>query len=82
VHVGSTHEDAGRVAEPIIDAGYRGFSPDALVYGDPEEVAARFSEFADMGYTDVIVRHLAEDQPAVLRSFEQLAAVRTVLRAR
>jgi alkanesulfonate monooxygenase SsuD/methylene tetrahydromethanopterin reductase-like flavin-dependent oxidoreductase (luciferase family) len=82
VHVGSTHEAAARVAEPIIEAGYRGFSPDALVYGDADEAAARFAELADMGYTDVIVRHLADDQVAVLHSFEQLAFARTVLMAR
>ena len=28
-----------------------------------------------MGYTDVIVRHLADDQDAVLRSFEPAGSV-------
>ncbi|MDQ1462914.1 MAG: hypothetical protein QOI08_4398, partial [Actinomycetota bacterium] len=31
------------------------------------------------GCTDVIVRHLAEDQDAVLGSFEQLGVVRAAL---
>jgi alkanesulfonate monooxygenase SsuD/methylene tetrahydromethanopterin reductase-like flavin-dependent oxidoreductase (luciferase family) len=76
VHVGATREDARRVVQPIVDAGYRGFSPDALVYGDVDEVAQRFAELAALGYTDVIVRHLAEDHDAVLRSFALLADVR------
>ncbi len=75
VHVAATHDEAARVAEPIIAAGYRGFDPDAIVFGDPHEVAARFAPLASLGYTDVIVRHLAEDHDAVLRSFAQLATV-------
>ncbi len=35
--------------------------------------------YADMGYTDVIVRHLAEDQGEVLASLERLGAVREAL---
>jgi hypothetical protein len=34
-----------------------------------------------MGYTDVIVRHLAEDQSEVLESFARLARVREALLA-
>jgi alkanesulfonate monooxygenase SsuD/methylene tetrahydromethanopterin reductase-like flavin-dependent oxidoreductase (luciferase family) len=79
VHVAATSEDARRVVEPIVARGYRGFDPDALVYGDPGDVVARLHEFRDMGYTDVIVRHLADDHDAVLRSFEQLGVVRGAL---
>jgi alkanesulfonate monooxygenase SsuD/methylene tetrahydromethanopterin reductase-like flavin-dependent oxidoreductase (luciferase family) len=79
VHVGASHEDARRVVQPIVDAGYRGFSPEALVYGDANEVAQRFAQLGEMGYTDVIVRHLADDHDAVLRSFEQLARVHDML---
>jgi alkanesulfonate monooxygenase SsuD/methylene tetrahydromethanopterin reductase-like flavin-dependent oxidoreductase (luciferase family) len=79
VHVGRTQEDAQRVAQPVIDAGYRGFPPGAAVYGDAEAVAEEFARLRAMGYTDVIVRHLAEDHEAVLRSFEELARVRALL---
>ncbi|MDQ1519971.1 MAG: hypothetical protein QOI55_1044, partial [Actinomycetota bacterium] len=79
VHVGATHDDAAREAEPIVNAGYRGFSRDALVYGDPDEVATRFAELRDMGYTDVVVRHLVDDHAAVLRSFAQFPRVRAAL---
>jgi hypothetical protein len=75
VHVGATRDDASRVVDPIVRAGYRGFDPDALIHGDANDVAARFAELRDIGYTDVIVRHLAEDHDSVLQSFDQLARV-------
>ena len=79
VHVGVDAADADRVAAPVLAAGYGGFPADALVVGGPDEVAAGFRALGDIGYTDVIVRHLAEDQAEVLHSLERLAAVRTNL---
>jgi alkanesulfonate monooxygenase SsuD/methylene tetrahydromethanopterin reductase-like flavin-dependent oxidoreductase (luciferase family) len=81
VHVGADAADAERVAGPVVAAGYRGFDPSACTYGSPEQVSERFGEYAAMGYTDVIVRHLAEDQAEVLASFERLAGVREALLA-
>ena len=79
--MGADTADAARVAEPIITGGYRGFRPEACTYGSPEEVAEKLAAYADMGYTDIIVRHLAEDQPEVLRSLERLAQVRELVAA-
>jgi len=79
IHVGTDAADATRVAEPIISAGYRGFRPEACTYGSPQEVADKLAAYADMGYTDIIVRHLAEDQEEVLRSLERLAHVRELV---
>jgi alkanesulfonate monooxygenase SsuD/methylene tetrahydromethanopterin reductase-like flavin-dependent oxidoreductase (luciferase family) len=78
VHVGADVDDARRVAQPVLDAGYRGFPPEVPVVGGPAEVAASFRALGDLGYTDVIVRHLAEDHGEVLRSFERLAEVRAL----
>ncbi|HYL51450.1 MAG TPA: LLM class flavin-dependent oxidoreductase [Acidimicrobiia bacterium] len=77
IHVGADDADADRVAGPVIARGYRGFDPSAIVTGGVETVAGAFSRLAESGCTDVIVRHLADDQPEVLRSFERLAEVRT-----
>ena len=71
-----------RVAAPIVDGGYRGFRPAAITYGRPEVVTEAFGAFAGMGYTDVIVRHLAEDQAEVIASLERLASVRAALSSR
>jgi alkanesulfonate monooxygenase SsuD/methylene tetrahydromethanopterin reductase-like flavin-dependent oxidoreductase (luciferase family) len=79
VHVGADDADADRVAGPVLARGYRGFDPAAPVTGDVARVAAAFEELAAMGYTDVIVRHLADDQTEVLRSYERLADVRARL---
>ncbi len=80
VHVAVTDADAAAVVDPIVERGYRGFDPAAIVSGGPGAVTEAFAELGRLGCTDVIVRHLAEDQPAVVRSFEQLATVRSNLR--
>ena len=80
VHVAATDEEAAAVADPIVARGYRGFDPSAVVVGGPSRVADAFAALRASGCTDVIVRHLADDQEPVLRSFEQLATVRAELR--
>lgn len=81
IHVGSDDTDARRVADPVIAAGYRGMAPDVPVVGGPGRVAEQFLALADLGYTDVIVRHLADDQADVLASIERLAEVRALVGA-
>lgn len=80
IYVGASAEEAEGVAGPIARGGYRGFDPAALVWGSVEQVAERFRALAAMGYTDVIVRHLTDEQPKVLGSLERLAQVRAALR--
>jgi len=79
VHVAKSASEANRVATPIIEAGYRGFTPEALAVGSVDDVVEAFARLGELGYTDVIVRHLAEDQGEVLASFECLAEVRRAL---
>jgi alkanesulfonate monooxygenase SsuD/methylene tetrahydromethanopterin reductase-like flavin-dependent oxidoreductase (luciferase family) len=80
IHVGADPADAERVAGPVVAGGYRGFDPSACTYGSAEQVTERLGEYGAMGYTDVIVRHLAEDHAEVLASFARLAGVREGLR--
>jgi alkanesulfonate monooxygenase SsuD/methylene tetrahydromethanopterin reductase-like flavin-dependent oxidoreductase (luciferase family) len=79
VHVGADPDDADRVAGPIVRGGYRGFDPDAFVYGSAEQVADQFRALGEVGYTDIIVRQLASEQADALASIERLAAVRSQL---
>jgi alkanesulfonate monooxygenase SsuD/methylene tetrahydromethanopterin reductase-like flavin-dependent oxidoreductase (luciferase family) len=65
-----------RVARPLIEAGYRGFAPDAVVLGSVERVAAAFAELAEMGYDEVLVRSLVSDQRKAHASLERLREVR------
>lgn len=80
VHIGSDPDDAERVAGPVLAAGYRGLPPEATVTGGVEQVAEEFRRLAAIGFTDVIVRHLVDDQAAVLDSFARLAEVRRLVR--
>lgn len=79
IYVGADDADARAVAEPILQRGYRGFDPSACVFGSPERVAEQFLRFREMGYTDIIIRHLTVEQPLALRSFERLARVRELV---
>jgi alkanesulfonate monooxygenase SsuD/methylene tetrahydromethanopterin reductase-like flavin-dependent oxidoreductase (luciferase family) len=79
IHIGASHADAARVAEPVIAAGYRGFRPDAFIWGDVDEVATAFADLAAQGYTDVIVRQLAAEQSDAVASIERLAEVRALV---
>ena len=76
IYVGESDAEADTVAGTRVRAGYRGFSPDAPVYGSIDTVAAKFRELGAMGYTDVIIRHLVDDQAQVLASYGRLAEVR------
>src|SRR5262249_36412914 len=68
VYVGENAAEARATGEAIVAGGYRGFPREALVFGSVEEVVAQLRPLAAMGYTDVIVRHLTDDQPKVLGS--------------
>ena len=76
VYVGATEADAEEVRRGAVASGYRGFPPEALVTGSVDQVVERLAAFAALGVTDVLVRHLTNDQRLVLGSIERLAAVR------
>ena len=80
VHVGAGHDDAERIAGPVVAAGYRGFRAEACTYGSIDEVTEQLGAYATMGFTDVIVRHLSEDHTQVLESLERLGSVREAVR--
>jgi alkanesulfonate monooxygenase SsuD/methylene tetrahydromethanopterin reductase-like flavin-dependent oxidoreductase (luciferase family) len=76
LYVGESPAEARATADAVLARGYRGFSREALVIGSVDEVIAQLRPLAAMGYTDVIVRHLTDDQPRVLGSMARLAEVR------
>jgi alkanesulfonate monooxygenase SsuD/methylene tetrahydromethanopterin reductase-like flavin-dependent oxidoreductase (luciferase family) len=79
VYVGESSAEARAVLADAVAKGYRGIAPDALVAGSVEEVTERFQALARLGYTEVLIRHLTNDQPRVLASFARLAKVRQAL---
>jgi alkanesulfonate monooxygenase SsuD/methylene tetrahydromethanopterin reductase-like flavin-dependent oxidoreductase (luciferase family) len=76
IYVGESSSEAQTVLQLALSRGYRGMPPEALIAGSVEEVAERFHAFGQIGYTDILVRHLTNDQPNAL---ERLAAVRAAL---
>ena len=79
VYVGASKSDAAETLASAVTKGYRGFDPAALVAGDVEQVVGQFQALAEMGYTDVIVRHFTNDHAKVLGSFARLGEVRRAL---
>src|SRR6266550_2840168 len=75
IYVGESSADAQAVLQQALSKGYRGIPAEALIAGSIDEVAAQFRVLEDLGYTDVIVRHLTNDQPKVLGSLERLGEV-------
>jgi alkanesulfonate monooxygenase SsuD/methylene tetrahydromethanopterin reductase-like flavin-dependent oxidoreductase (luciferase family) len=79
IYVGESSADAQAVLQQALSKGYRGISAEALIAGSIDEVAAQFRILGDLGYTDMIARHLTNDQSKVLGSLERLQAVRSEL---
>jgi len=79
IYVADSRADAEAATGAIMTAGYRGFDPSAPVIGTVDEVVERFRALGSLGYTDVIVRHVTDDQPYVLASLARLAQVRKAL---
>ena len=77
--MGETSADAQAALQQALSKGYRGIPAEALIAGSIDEVAAQFRVLGELGYTDVIVRHLTNDQPKVLGSLERLEKVRAAL---
>lgn len=76
VYVGETVAEAEQTAAGVISRGYRGFPREALIVGDVRSVAAAFAELGEMGYDEVVVRHLVQDPARVLKSIGRLGEVR------
>ena len=79
IYVGGSSSEAQAVKQHALSRGYRGIPAEALIAGSADEVADQFRTFGEIGYTDILVRHLTSDQPKVLGSLERLAAVRAAL---
>jgi alkanesulfonate monooxygenase SsuD/methylene tetrahydromethanopterin reductase-like flavin-dependent oxidoreductase (luciferase family) len=52
---------------------------EALIAGSVDEVTEQFRGFGKIGYTEILVRHLTNDQAKVLAPLARLAAVRAAL---
>ena len=79
IYVAESNGDARKVMSLIKDRGYRGIDMDALIIGDPGQVAEQMQMFDRLGYTDIIVRNLHPDPVKAVASTERLARVKSFL---
>jgi alkanesulfonate monooxygenase SsuD/methylene tetrahydromethanopterin reductase-like flavin-dependent oxidoreductase (luciferase family) len=79
IYAGESSSEAQAVLQHALGQGYRGIPAEALIAGSVEEVTEQFRTFAEIGYTDILVRHFTNDQQKVLSSLGRLAAVRAAL---
>ncbi len=79
VYVGASVSEARNTMRPYVERGYRGFDPEALVMGDATAVADQLAAYAELGFTDVLVRNITADQAQALATIERLAQVRETL---
>ncbi len=59
-------EDRGlatRVGDALVASGYRGFEREAVTYGDPSSVAEQLSVYAELGFTDIVIRTMGPLPP-------------------
>lgn len=80
IYVADSAADVEATVGPVLARGYRGMDPSALVVGTIDQVTEKFRALGGLGYTDVIVRHLAIDQPKILGSLSRLSEVRRALK--
>jgi alkanesulfonate monooxygenase SsuD/methylene tetrahydromethanopterin reductase-like flavin-dependent oxidoreductase (luciferase family) len=82
--IAESRVEAERVGGALVAGGYRGFDRKAVAYGDPESVADQLSVFADLGFTDIVIRTMSPLPPEIgpggaYRSVELAGEVRALL---
>ena len=80
VFVAESAAEAEKVGDALMDAGYRGFDRAAVAYGDPDGVAEQLAPYAEMGFTDIIIRTMTAPPEAAVRSVELTGEVRNRIR--
>lgn len=79
IYIGENRTEAEATAGKIVASGYRGFAPEAIIAGDVAQVAAAFSELAQAGFTDILIRNLVPDQDRALATIARLAEVKRLV---
>lgn len=74
--IARTSQQAREGVAPELARGYRGFGEEPLVIGSVAEVVDTFGRFRDMGYTDIIVRNISQNQAVALETIACLADVK------
>ena len=78
-YIGSTSQEAETLKQKYLTKGYRGFPPEALLAGSVNQIADELRAFADLGYTDIVVRNISADQREAISTIERLVEVKEQL---
>jgi len=72
IYVGVSDEEARAVVGAVLAEGYRGTGLDQLLVGSADTVVQQLRRYRDMGFDDLMVRHIVGDHQLMLRSFERI----------
>ena len=72
IYVGDTDEEARAVVGAVLAEGYRGTGLDQLLVGSADTVVEALRRYRDMGFGEVMVRHIVGDHQLMLRSFARI----------
>jgi alkanesulfonate monooxygenase SsuD/methylene tetrahydromethanopterin reductase-like flavin-dependent oxidoreductase (luciferase family) len=72
IYVGESDDEARAVVGTILAEGYRGGGFDQLLVGSADTVLRSLERYRQMGFGDVMVRHIVGDHRLMLRSFERI----------
>jgi alkanesulfonate monooxygenase SsuD/methylene tetrahydromethanopterin reductase-like flavin-dependent oxidoreductase (luciferase family) len=79
IYVGESRVEAEATGGKVVAAGYRGFAREATIVGDAEAVASAFTQLAEAGFTDILIRNHVPDQEKALASIRRLADVKKLV---
>ena len=77
--LGSTSQDAKAIARPYLESGYRGIPTESLLIGSVAELVDQIGQLEGLGYSEVIVRNISQDQAECLHSIQLLREVKEQL---
>jgi alkanesulfonate monooxygenase SsuD/methylene tetrahydromethanopterin reductase-like flavin-dependent oxidoreductase (luciferase family) len=72
IYVGESDEAARTVVDRILAEGYRGTGLDQLLVGSADSIVRQLLSYRNMGFDEVMVRHIVGDHQLMLQSFERI----------
>lgn len=70
---------AEELGNDLVERGYRGFDRAAPVYGSPRRVAEAFATYAEIGFSDIVVRVMSVPSEVAIETVEAMSEVRAEL---
>jgi alkanesulfonate monooxygenase SsuD/methylene tetrahydromethanopterin reductase-like flavin-dependent oxidoreductase (luciferase family) len=77
--IARTSQQAREGVAQELSRGYRGFGEEPLCIGSIAEVVDQFGQYRDLGYSDIIVRNISQNQAVALETIACLGEVRAQL---